>query len=263
MEQNIKKQADELYERGLLVFNQPITKERLKLVTELWQRALELYRKVGNERKAREIEKTLVNLYKRKSTKTKEKERQGDNIPIEFASWDLFFKIGCFGFGGPMAVFSLLENELVSRKKILSHEDFLEGAVLGDILPGPVTMDIVTYAGYKLKKWSGAIISTVVFILPSFILMIILAMLYNKYIVTPRVETIFRCLGAAVTGLIISVGLKLGEKEIKDYPAVGIFVWAFTSSLIFKFDILTVVGLAGIAGTILYNISATEKNSSP
>ena len=87
-------------------------------------------------------------------------------------------------------------------------------------------------------------------------------MLYNKYIVTPRVETIFKCLGAGVTGLIISVGLKLGEKEIKDYPAAGILVWAFTSSLIFKFDILTVVGLAGIAGTLLYNIGAAEKNNS-
>jgi len=263
MEQDIKKQANELYSRGLLVFNQPITRERLKLVTEFWQRALELYRQVGDESKAREIEKTLVNLYKRNSIKKEEKERQRekqrDNIPVQFASWDLFFKIGCFGFGGPMAVFTLLENELVSRKKILSHEDFLEGAVLGDILPGPVTMDIVTYAGYKLKKWSGATIATVVFILPSFILMIILAMLYNKYIVTPRIETIFKCLGAAVTGLIISVGLKLSEKEIKDYPAAGIFVWAFTSSLIFKFDILTVVGLAGIAGTLLYSIGFADE----
>ncbi|MDH5662597.1 MAG: chromate transporter, partial [Elusimicrobiota bacterium] len=137
-----------------------------------------------------------------------------------------------------------------------------EGAVLGDILPGPVTMDIVTYTGYKLKKWSGAMLSTVVFILPSFILMIILAMLYDKYQITPKVETIFKCLGAAVTGLIVSVGLRLGEKEIQDYRGAGILIWAFTSSLIFKFDILTVVGLAGIAGTLLY-IGTTEKENSP
>lgn len=262
MEQNTRKQADELYKRGLLVFNQPITKETLKLVTELWQEALKLYRKIGDESKAREIEKSLVNLYKKKSTKIEIKEKRRNNIPVRFVNWDLFFKIGCLGFGGPMAVFSLLENELVQRRKILTDKDFLEGAVLGDILPGPVTMDIVTYTGYKLKKWSGAIRSTLIFILPSFILMIILAMLYNKYQVTPKVETIFKCLGAAVTGLIVSVGLRLGEKEIKDYRGAGILIWAFISSLIFKFDILTVVGLAGIAGTILY-IGTTEKNNSP
>jgi len=262
MEKNIRKQADELYRRGLLVFNQPITKERLKLVSELWQKALKLYCRVGDRSKAREIEKALINLYKKKSIKINKKERQGSNIPVRFTNWDLFFKIGCLGFGGPMAVFSLLENELVRKRKILTDKDFLEGAVLGDILPGPVTMDIVTYTGYKLKKWSGAMLSTVVFILPSFILMIILAMLYDKYQITPKVETIFKCLGAAVTGLIVSVGLRLGEKEIQDYRGAGILIWAFTSSLIFKFDILTVVGLAGIAGTLLY-IGTTEKENSP
>jgi len=252
MEQNIRKQADELYKRGLLVFNQPITKETLKLVTELWQEALKLYRKIGDESKAREIEKSLINLYKKKAIKMERKKEQGNNILTKFVNWGLFFKIGCLGFGGPMAVFSLLENELVQRRKILTDKDFLEGAVLGDILPGPVTMDIVTYTGYKLKKWSGAISSTLIFILPSFILMIILAMLYDKYKITPKIETIFECLGAAVTGLIVSVGLRLGEKEIKDYRGAGILIWAFISSLIFKFDILTVVGLAGIAGTLLY-----------
>ena len=58
-----------------------------------------------------------------------------------------------------------------------------------------------------------------VFILPSFILMLILAMLYDKYSITPRVEQVLKCLGAAVTGLIISVGLKLSKTEMKGYLA--------------------------------------------
>jgi len=53
--------------------------------------------------------------------------------------------------------------------------------------------------------------------------------------------------------------LKIGENEIRDYRATAILIWAFISSLIFKFDILTVVGLAGIAGTLVY-IGATENN---
>ncbi len=169
-----------------------------------------------------------------------------------FRDWGVFFKIGCLGFGGPMAVFSLLEDELVRKKKILTDKDFLEGAVLGDILPGPVTMDIVSYTDYRLKKWGGALIATTVFILPSFVLMVILAMLYDKYSVTPKVESVFKCLGAAVTGLIVSVGMKLGEKEVKDYFGTGILIWAFASALIFKLDILTVVGLSGLAGILLY-----------
>lgn len=260
MEQKIRKKADRLYKQGLFIFNKSfITTERLKQATELWQKAFELYCKIGDEAKAKEIEKTLANLFKKKSLRIERSVQQQNNITTRFNDWDMFFKIGCFGFGGPMAVFSLLENELVHKKKILTDKDFLEGAVLGDILPGPVTMDIVTYTGYKLKKWSGALISTLVFILPSFVLMILLAMLYTKYSITPKVETLFKCLGAAVAGLIVSVGLKLGEAEIRDYRGTGILIWAFTSALIFKFDISTVVGFAGLAGTLLY-LGDTKSN---
>ena len=250
-----------MYERGLHVFRKPVSIEKLKLVTDIWQEASKLYRETGDESKAREIEKTLVGLCKRKSIKIGKKGGEQNNGVIKFNSWDIFFKIGCFGFGGPMAVFTLLENELVRKEKILTDRDFLKGAVLGDILPGPVTMDIVTYVGYRLKKWSGAVISTLLFILPSFVLMVFLAALYSKYSITPRVETVFKCLGAAVTGLIISVGLKLGESEIKDYRAAGILIWAFASALIFNFDILTIVGISGLSGVLLF-IGDTEKGKS-
>lgn len=169
-----------------------------------------------------------------------------------FSDWKTFLKIGCFGFGGPMAVFSLLENELVRKRKILTQKDFLEGAVLGDVLPGPVTMDIVSYTGYRLREWKGAFIATGVFILPSFILMILLSYLYSEMNLTPRLESVLKCLGAAVTGLIVSVGMRLGEKEIKDYFGVCIFLWAFASSLLFKLDILLIVGMAGLAGILLH-----------
>ena len=258
MEQKIREQADKLYMRGLHVFARSADMESLELVAELWQKAWELYRKIGDENKARELEKSLVGLYKKKYLKVCErKERQG-NIIKKFKDWFMFFKIGCFGFGGPMAIFTLLQDELVRKKQILTDKDFLEGAVLGDVLPGPVTMDIVTYTGYKLKKWSGAIISTMVFILPSFVMMIILAMLYDKYSITPKVEQVFKCLGAAVTGLILSVGLKLSKAEMKGYRELCILIWAFASALIFKLDIVVIVGLAGLVGIVIYH-DDTEK----
>ena len=260
MENN--KQAEELYRQGLLILYQP-GKDSLKRITELWQKAIELYRENGEKDKAVEIEKNLIKLHRRadnsnlflppESVNETVKQSQDEATGVkDFNEWSVFLKIGCFGFGGPMAVFSLLQDELVSRKKILTNNDFLEGAVLGDILPGPVTMDIVTYTGYKLKKWSGAIKASLLFILPSFIIILIIAMFYDKLIAIPKVETILKCLGAAVTGLIVSVGIKLGEQLIKDYYSVGILIWAFTSSLIFKFDILWVVLLSGVAGMIMY-----------
>ena len=258
MKEKTREQAEQLYMRGLHVFARFADMENLQLVAELWQEAQELYRKSGDEGKARELEKSLAALYKKKYLKVHERRGLRDGIIKKFKDWFMFFKIGCFGFGGPMAVFSLLQDELVREKQILTDKDFLEGAVLGDVLPGPVTMDIVTYTGYKLKKWSGALISTLVFILPSFVLMLIFAMLYNKYSITPKVEQVFKCLGAAVTGLILSVGLKLSKAEMKDYRELCILLWAFASALVFKLDIVVIVGLAGLVGIVLYH-DDTEK----
>lgn len=256
MESKTREQADRLYRQGLHLYARSANSARTKslmLVAQLWQKAGELYREIGDETKVKELETSLTALYKNKYLKLHKSNEQQSNIIEKFNDWVMFFKIGCFGFGGPMAVFSLLEDELVSRKNILTNKDFLEGAVLGNVLPGPVTMDIVTYTGYKLKKWPGALISTLVFVLPSFALMIILAMLYDKYRVTPRIEAVLECLGAAVTGLILFVGLKLSKSEMKDYRELCILIWAFASAFVFKLDIVIIVTLAGLVGVVLYH----------
>ena len=255
--QKLKEQAERLYLQGLHAFgnsgtDDALNTENIKLATDLWQQAMELYIKAGDKDRAEELKKSLAVLYKKKYLEVRRLKNQKNSILDKFKDWFMFFKIGCFGFGGPMAVFTLLEDELVRETKIMTHEEFLEGAVLGDILPGPVTMDIVTYAGYKLKKWYGAFISTLVFILPSFVLMLILAVLYDKYSLTPRISTILQCLGAAVTGLILSVALKLTKAEMKDYRELCILIWAFASSIIFKLDIVIIVGLCGLVGIVIY-----------
>ena len=253
-----REQADQLHRRGLQLIARSEAVENLKDVARLWQKAWELYRIIGDKTKAKELEQSLARIYRDNYLKSHEKQKRRGSIAKQFKNWLMFFKIGCFGFGGPMAVFSLLEDQLVHERKILTGKDFLEGAVLGDVLPGPVTMDIVTYTGYKLKKWRGALISTLVFILPSFILMLILAMLYDKYSITPKVEQVLRCLGAAVTGLIISVGLRLSKTEMKGYRELCVLIWAFASSIIFKLDIVVIVGLSGLVGIVLYHDEPEE-----
>jgi chromate transporter len=254
--EKLKEQAERLYLQGLHAFAgsvNPADIKKMERAAGLWQQAWELYLKAGDKDRARELKKSLAVLYKKEYLNSHDGKAKQAGIIGKFKDWFMFFKIGCFGFGGPMAVFTLLEDELVRERQILTDKDFLEGAVLGDVLPGPVTMDIVTYTGYKLKKWRGAWISTVAFILPSFVLMIALAMLYDKYRITPKVAEVFKCLGAAVTGLIISVGLKLSKAEMKDYRELCILIWAFASALIFNLDIVIIVGLCGLVGIVVYH----------
>lgn len=261
MEQETDNRAERLYERGLHAFAAAAGRDTRLLAAECWQEAWELYREQGDHAKAAELEILLINLYRRAATTHTEEPGERDTAR-HFSEWGIFFKIGCFGFGGPMAVFSLLEEELVHKRGILTDQDFLEGAVLGDVLPGPVTMDMVTYTGYKLRKWAGAAVSTLVFILPSFIIMLVLAVLYDRYSVTPGINSLLKCLGAAVTGLILSVGLKLTRAELKDYREACILIWSFASAAFFELDILVIVGLAGLVGVVLYYESADEQQVS-
>ncbi|MBW8035969.1 MAG: chromate transporter [Planctomycetes bacterium] len=261
--EKLKEQAERLYLQGLHAFAGSANTsdvESMKRAAGLWQQSWKLYLKAGDTERAKDLKKSLAVLYKKEYVKANKNKKTHVSLAGKFKDWVMFFKIGCFGFGGPMAVFTLLEDELVRKKKILTNQDFLEGAVLGDVLPGPVTMDIVTYTGYKLKKWTGALIATLVFILPSFVLMIFLAMAYDKYSLTPKIAGVLQCLGAAVTGLILSVAMKLTKAEMKDYRELCILIWAFASSLIFKVDIVVIVGLCGLVGIVVYSNEPEERN---
>lgn len=263
MNKEKEEQADRLYEQGLHIFAMPKDKESRMLAVEKLQKAWDLYLEAGCKEKARDIESLLVDIYKKRAEAARKSREASvvEEVTGKFDDWWLFFRIGCFGFGGPMAVFGLLEDELVEKRKILSDKDFLEGAVLGDVLPGPVTMDIVTYTGFKLRTWKGALIGTVAFILPSFIIMLLIAIYYEQFIMAPKVTIILKALSAAVTGLILSVGLKLSKAEIKNYREALLMAWAFITSAIFKVDMAIIVVLAGVAGIILYRHDAEPEDT--
>ncbi|MBI4834646.1 MAG: chromate transporter [Planctomycetes bacterium] len=254
MKEDISAQADQLFKQGLFHYTQSKTSEGIKIVTDLWQKAIELYRQIGDQIKVKEVEsyfnRLSRNILKKASPESFTKRAKEKSKKL-FNDWWVFLKIGCFGVGGPMAVLGLLQEELVNRKKVLDNKDFLEGTVLGDIIPGPVTMDLVTYTGFKLRKWTGAILATVVFILPSFFIMLILAKYYDIYNSIPMVNNIFKCLGAAVVAIIISVGINLGKSEIKDYWGTGILLWSFISFVFFRVDMIIVIFLAGLVGILV------------
>jgi chromate transport protein ChrA len=78
--------------------------------------------------------------------------------------------------------------------------------------------------------------------------MLFLAAFYDKLSISPKITEVFRCLGAAVTGLIVSVGFRLARSEIKNHNEIYILLCAFVLSLTFKLDIVIIVILAGLAG---------------
>ena len=83
-----------------------------------------------------------------------------------------FLKIGSTAFGGFMALVSVIENIIVDRRKLLTHEDMLDGISLASVLPGPVAANVVAYVGYRLRGGWGALATASAVLLPSFLLVV-------------------------------------------------------------------------------------------
>ena len=86
-----------------------------------------------------------------------------------------FLQIGISAFGGYTALIAVVQKELVERRRWLKDEQILDSISVASLLPGPLAVNVIAYAGYVLRGWIGAIISMTAVLLPSFVLMIAVA----------------------------------------------------------------------------------------
>lgn len=154
-----------------------------------------------------------------------------------------------------MALISVVQRHVVEKDKKIENEILLEGISLASVLPGPIAFNVVTYIGFKLKGFRGALVSMAGIILPSFLLMLLLSFLYIKYGDIPSFNHFFSGVLPAVAAIIISVALAMAKKNISDTPQIIIAVAsALTIALIKVYTATLIVMLiSGIAGYLIYN----------
>lgn len=163
-----------------------------------------------------------------------------------------FLKMGAFAFGGVYSMLAFFERELVHRKKWLSHEDFAEGVVIGQLTPGAPIVNTGIFIGYKLKRLKGALASVVGQVLPSFIIVLVIAYLYIKYKDIALMRSILKGVGAAVVGLVASVVYSMGKKFLKNYKSISFAIIAFICLGVFKLNPIVLIITAGVCGLIVY-----------
>lgn len=179
------------------------------------------------------------------------KKNEDSTPPVSLSTlfW-LFFKIGCTSFGGFMAMIAVVEREAVERRKLMRHEDMLDGISLASILPGPVAVNLVVYAGYRLRGGMGALASALGAVLPSFAFIVILSIAYFQWGQVPAVNKLFMGFIPAVTAIIVSTAWNMGRKAVSGWregallvasAAVLLGIGGFYSTI----GIILVAGLAG------------------
>jgi chromate transporter len=161
-------------------------------------------------------------------------------------------KLGCIGFGGGMAVLSLIHSEFVKRKKTCSEDDFLNAAALSQSLPGAISFNAMTYLGLRMEGFWGATLAGWGFMLPSFLLMIGLSMAYDSISHLSLVSQMLNGMVAGVVGLILAVTWELAKPESIRCRFGWIMAFlAFVASLIPQIGIVEIVLGSGAAGMVL------------
>jgi chromate transporter len=164
----------------------------------------------------------------------------------------LFLRLGCIGFGGPLAAVGLIQREVVDQRRWLSAERFLEGFTLSQLLPGPTSTQVAIYVGYRLHRLRGALITGGAFILPAFVLLTVLTWAYFRFGAIPAVQGLFYGMTPAVLAMILLSGYSLTKTAAKDWPLQMIVAAGAVAVGFLAFNVLLLFALAGALTLLLY-----------
>lgn len=125
-----------------------------------------------------------------------------------------FLKLGTIGFGGPVALVGYMHRDLVEDRKWISEDEYKEGLALAQLAPGPLAAQLAIYLGFVHYRMIGATLIGFAFILPSFVMVVLLGIIYKLYGGLSWIQAVFYGIGAAVIGIIVMSSYKLTIKSI-------------------------------------------------
>ena len=155
-----------------------------------------------------------------------------------------------------------IKQMVVGEYKWVKESDFLQGMALCQLIPGATMVQMVTYIGYRLRGFWGALLSSIAFVLPAFVALVILSALYFKMQTLPFIQVLFKVLGTIVIALILNAGISLGKSILKDWKTVLISVLSF-AAFFYKLNILLVFLFAALAALLLRPKINQPKAASP
>jgi chromate transporter len=167
-----------------------------------------------------------------------------------YSMWQLvryMLALGIWGFGGPVALVGYMYRDLVERRVWISEGEYKEGMALAQLMPGPLAAQVAIYLGYVHYHVLGATLVGIAFVLPSFLMVVVIGAAYTAYGGITWMQAVFYGVGAAVIGIIAMSAYKLTTKNIgKDKLLWAIFLVSAAVTVITKSEIVWVFLGAGV-----------------
>ncbi len=168
--------------------------------------------------------------------------------------WELFcsfFKIGIFTFGGGYAMIPIIQAEVITRKGWIKEQEFLDLLTLAQSAPGPISLNTAVFVGYKMYGYRGALSALTGVVLPSFTILLLVAMFFSQIRQNPIVDAAFRGMQPIVVAIMLApiLGFTKGMHWtlITLAAAITMVIWYFGFSPIYLLIAGAVAGLAWAA----------------
>ena len=169
---------------------------------------------------------------------------------IYWESFKTFFKIGIFTLGGGYAMIPLIEEEVVNRHRWVSREEMLDLIAIAQSCPGVFAINIAIFIGYKLNKVRGAIATSLGTALPSFLIILIIAMFFHQFEDNKVVAAMLRGIRPAVVALIAVPTFNLGKRAQLNKFTIWIPIISALAIWLLGVSPIWIIILAGLGGYI-------------
>ncbi len=170
----------------------------------------------------------------------------------------VFFKLGSIAFGGPAAHIAMMEDEVVKKRKWVTHQHFLDLVGATNLIPGPNSTEMTMHCGHEKAGWKGLIVAGACFVFPAVVITMLFAWLYKEYGQLPKVEPFIYGIKPAVIAIIIGAVYRLGKKALKTIELGILGAFTLIACLLGTHEILALFS-CGILG-VIWHIIRNSKN---
>ncbi|MBQ0034804.1 MAG: chromate transporter [Bacteroidales bacterium] len=132
-----------------------------------------------------------------------------------FSLFSTFFRIGAFTIGGGYAMIPLIQREIVDNKQWIDEDEFLNMIALAQAAPGVIAVNSAIFIGYRIAGWRGLVASVLGAVLPSFVIILLIAMVFRDICHYPAVEAVMKGMRPAVVGLLAAAVIRLSISFFK------------------------------------------------
>ncbi len=173
----------------------------------------------------------------------------------------VFFKMGIIAFGGPAAHIAMMEDEIITRRKWMTRQHFLDLMGATNLIPGPNSTEMTMHCGHERAGTLGLFVAGISFIVPAVIITGFLAWLYGEYATVPAVGPFIAGIKPTVIAIIAGAVYKLGKKALKNWElgVLGVLVVVAAASGINEVTALLFAGLLGMIYFYFKNRNKEDK----